>query len=69
MGIVSHAPHLIFALFESGINRAGQGDWPPNAVSLTFGLQSTEDLVKLNTFEGGTWSDAANGEFKLTLSC
>ena len=25
--IVPHAPHLICALFESGINRASQGDW------------------------------------------
>ena len=42
-------------------------DWETNAVSLTFGLQKTDDFVSWTAFEGGTWSDAPDGEFKLTL--
>ena len=42
-------------------------DWQTNAVSLCFGLQKTDDFVSWTAFEGGTWSDAPNGEFKLTL--
>jgi hypothetical protein len=42
-------------------------DWQTNAVSLSFGLQKTDDFVSWASFEGGTWSDAADGEFKLTL--
>jgi hypothetical protein len=36
-------------------------------VSLSFGLQNPDDLVSWTAFEGGTWSDAPNGKFKLTL--
>ena len=42
-------------------------DWQTNAVSLCFGLQKTDDFVSWTAFEGGTWSEAPNGEFKLTL--
>jgi len=42
-------------------------DWQTNAVSLSFGLQKTDDFVSWTAFEGGTWSDAPNGKFKLTL--
>ncbi len=42
-------------------------DWETNAVSLCFGLQKTDDLVSWTAFKGGTWSEAPNGEFKLTL--
>ena len=36
-------------------------------VSLSFGLQKTKDFVSWESFEGGTWSEAPNGKFKLTL--
>ena len=36
-------------------------------ISLCFGLQKTDDFVTWEAFEGGTWSDAPDGEFKLTL--
>jgi len=42
-------------------------DWQSGEVSLCFGLQKTEDFVTWEAFEGGTWSEAPNGEFKLTL--
>ena len=42
-------------------------DWQSDEVSLCFGLQKTDDLVSWTAFEGGTWRDAPNGEFKLTL--
>jgi hypothetical protein len=42
-------------------------DWESGEVSLCFGLQKTEDFVTWEAFEGGTWSEALNGEFKLTL--
>ena len=42
-------------------------DWESGEVSLCFGLQKTEDFVTWEAFEGGTWSEAPNGEFKLTL--
>ncbi len=42
-------------------------DWQSGGVSLCFGLQKTDDFVSWEAFEGGTWSDAPNGEFKLTL--
>ena len=42
-------------------------DWESGEVSLCFGLQKTEDFVTWEAFEGGTWSEAPNGEFKLNL--
>jgi uncharacterized protein YjbI with pentapeptide repeats/predicted aspartyl protease len=42
-------------------------DGQSGEVSLCFGLQKTDDFVSWASFEGGTWSDAADGEFKLTL--
>jgi hypothetical protein len=36
-------------------------------VSLCFGLQKTDDFVSWTAFEGGTWSEAPDGEFKLSL--
>ena len=42
-------------------------DWQSGEVSLCFGLQKTDDFVSWTAFEGGTWRDAPNGEFKLTL--
>ena len=42
-------------------------DWQSGEVSLCFGLQKTEDFVTWEAFEGGTWSEAPNSEFKLTL--
>ena len=42
-------------------------DGQTDEVSLCFGLQQTDDFVSWTAFEGGTWSDAPNGEFKLAL--
>ena len=42
-------------------------DWESGEVSLCFGLQKTDDFVTWEAFEGGTWSEALNSKFKLTL--
>ena len=42
-------------------------DWQTGEVSLCFGLEKTDDFVSWEAFEGGTWSNVLNGEFKLSL--
>ena len=42
-------------------------DWQSSEVSLYFGLQQIDDFVSWEAYGGGTWSDAPNSEYKLTL--
>ena len=42
-------------------------DWQSGEVSLSLGLEKTEDGVSWTAYEGGTWSETAGGKFTLSF--
>jgi hypothetical protein len=42
-------------------------DWQSGQVSLSLGLEKTEDAVSWTAYEGGTWTETAGGEFTLSF--
>ena len=42
-------------------------DWQSGEVSLSLGLEKTEDGVTWTAYEGGTWTETAGGKFTLSF--
>ena len=42
-------------------------DWQSGQVSLSLGLEKTEDGVTWTAYEGGTWTETAGGKFTLSF--